>query len=53
MGAPLPRPVPGEESELEIRPILEADDFGEALTPEVRARDERIRAEAERLRKQS
>ncbi|HEY8432770.1 MAG TPA: YciI family protein [Sandaracinaceae bacterium] len=48
-----PDPMPGEESELEIRPILEADDFGEALTPEVRARDERIRAEAERLRKQS
>jgi len=38
-----PDPMPGEEAELEIRPILEADDFGEALTPELRAQEERLR----------
>jgi len=34
-------------TELEIRPIFEAEDFGKELTPEVRAREERIRAELE------
>jgi hypothetical protein len=38
-----PEPMPGEESELEIRPIFEAEDFGELLTPELRAREERLR----------
>lgn len=33
-----------EESEIEIRPVFEAADFGEALTPELREQDERIRA---------
>ena len=42
-----PNPMPGE-SELEIRPIFEASDFGEALTPELREQEERIRAEDER-----
>lgn len=31
-------------TEIEIRPVFEADDFGEALTPELRDRDERQRA---------
>ena len=31
-------------SEVEIRPILEAEDFGEAFTPELREQEERIRA---------
>src|SRR5512140_757740 len=35
-----PDPMPGEESEIEIRPILEADDFGAAATPELRAQEE-------------
>jgi hypothetical protein len=43
-----PDPMPGEESELELRPIFEAEDFGEAYTPEVRAQEERIRDEIER-----
>jgi len=30
---------------LEIRPIFEAEDFGKALTPELRKRDERLRAQ--------
>ena len=31
-------------TEVEIRPVFEADDFGEALTPELRAQEERLRA---------
>ena len=37
-----PNPMPGP-SELEIRPLFEAADFGEALTPEIAAQDERLR----------
>ena len=40
-----PNPT-GEESELEIRQVFEADDFGEAFTPELREQEERIRAQA-------
>ncbi|MBI2394822.1 MAG: YciI family protein [Deltaproteobacteria bacterium] len=43
-----PDPMPGEESELELRPIFEPDDFGAELTPELRAQEERLRAEVER-----
>jgi hypothetical protein len=32
--------------ELEIRQVFEADDFGEAFTPELREAEERMRAEA-------
>lgn len=42
-----PSPMPGEESELEIRPVFEADDFGEAFTPKLRAKEEQLRAELE------
>ena len=34
-----------EETEVEIRPVFEAADFGEALTPEIKAQEERIRAQ--------
>jgi hypothetical protein len=34
---------------LEIRPFFEAEDFGEAFTPELRAQEERIMAEAKKL----
>jgi hypothetical protein len=40
-----------EECEIEIRPVFEMEDFGEALTPELRKQEERIQAEAEKLRK--
>jgi hypothetical protein len=40
-----PNPVPGEESEIEIRQVFEAEDFGPALTPELRVQEERLRAE--------
>ena len=46
-----PDPMPGEESVLEIRPVFEADDFGKEYTPELRAQEERLRAEIERKRK--
>jgi hypothetical protein len=38
-----PNPMPGQESEIEIRQIFEAEDFGEAFTPELREQEERIR----------
>lgn len=43
-----PDPMPGENSELEIRPVFEADDFGKEFTPELRAQEERLRAEIEK-----
>lgn len=41
-----PNPT-GEESEIEIRQVFEADDFGPALTPELREQEERLRAQVE------
>jgi hypothetical protein len=38
-----PNPMPGE-SEIEIRPIVAAEDLGEAFTPELREQEDRIRA---------
>ncbi len=40
--------APFQEGEVEIRQIFEADDFGEAFTPELRAQEERLRAEADK-----
>jgi hypothetical protein len=40
-----PNPFPGMESEIEIRQVFEADDFGEAFTPELREQEERHRAQ--------
>jgi hypothetical protein len=34
-----------EECEIEIRPVFEVEDFGEAATPEIRERDARLRAQ--------
>ena len=39
-----PNPV-GQESQLELRPVFEADDFGAELTPELRQQEERLRAQ--------
>ena len=41
-----PNPMP-EDSVIEIRQIFEAEDFGAALTPELRAQEERLRAQVE------
>lgn len=46
-----PDPMPGEASVLELRRVFEAEDFGEALTPELRDREERLRVEVERQRR--
>jgi hypothetical protein len=43
-----PDPMPGEEAVLEIRPLFEADDFGEEFTPELRAQEGRLREEMAR-----
>jgi hypothetical protein len=42
----IPNPT-GEHSVVEIRPVIEIDDFGEILTPELRARDAQLRAQVE------
>ncbi|MEW5976020.1 MAG: YciI family protein [Acidobacteriota bacterium] len=39
-----PNPT-GAEGEIEIRQVFEADDFGPALTPELREQEERLRAQ--------
>ncbi|MFZ5895061.1 MAG: YciI family protein [Myxococcota bacterium] len=42
----IPEPHPGEpECTIEIRPVFEASDFGAEYTPELQARDERLRAQ--------
>ncbi len=38
--------APFEDAEVEVRQVFEADDFGEAFTPELREQEERVRAEA-------
>ena len=40
-----PNPFPGVDSEVEIRQVFEAEDFGPAMTPELRAQEEKLRAE--------
>ena len=40
-----PNPFNGIESEIEIRQIFEAEDFGAEFTPELREQEERLRAE--------
>ena len=41
-----PNPFPGEESEVEIRQIFEAEDFGAEYTPELQERDRKTAAQA-------
>ena len=43
-----PNPMP-TESEIEIRQVFEAEDFGAEFTPELREQEERIQAEAKKL----
>jgi len=42
-----PNPMESD-SEIEIRPVYEAEDFGEAFTPELQAQEERLRAQVAR-----
>jgi len=46
-----PNPMEGE-SEIEIRPVFEAEDFGAEFTPELREQEERLRAEIDGAAKQ-
>ena len=41
-----PNPMEGE-SMLELRPVFEADDFGDELTPELREQEDRLRSQIE------
>ena len=43
----IPNPDGAEEAEIEIRPIFEAEDFGDAYTPELREQEERLRTQIE------
>ena len=45
-----PNPMPGE-SEIEIRPVFEAEDFGAEFTPELREQEDRLRAQIEEQQK--
>ena len=45
-----PNPFPGE-SEIEIRQVFEAEDFGAEFTPELREQEERLRAQSEQRKK--
>jgi hypothetical protein len=40
-----PNPFAGVDSEIEIRQVFEAEDFGEAFTPELKEQEERLRAQ--------
>jgi hypothetical protein len=43
----IPSPDEGEEAIVEIRPVFEADDFGDEFTPELRARNDALRQQVE------
>jgi hypothetical protein len=43
----IPNPDPGTDGVVEIRPVFEAEDFGDELTPELREKEERLRKEVE------
>jgi hypothetical protein len=42
-----PNPT-GEQSELELRPVFEAEDFGAEFTPELREQEERLREQIQK-----
>jgi hypothetical protein len=50
--APFDVDDPKGEGEVEIRQVFEAEDFGDEFTPELREQEERVRAEAAKLKKQ-
>jgi hypothetical protein len=43
--------APFEDTEIEIRPLFEAEDFGAEFTPELREQEERLRAKMEKQKK--
>ena len=42
-----PNPMPGTDSEIEIRQVFEAEDFGAEFTPELREQEERLRTQVQ------
>jgi hypothetical protein len=46
----VPNPAEGQEGEIEIRQVFDADDFGDELTPALREKEERLRAQVEQNR---
>ena len=44
-----PNPMPEGEGVLELRPLFEMEDFGDEMTPALKATEERLRQQAERL----
>jgi Uncharacterized protein conserved in bacteria len=44
-----PNPMPDTEPEIEIRPIFEAEDFGSELTPELKEKENELRARIENV----
>jgi hypothetical protein len=42
----VPNPMPGTETEIEIRQVFEAADFGDSLTPELKENEERLRVQS-------
>jgi hypothetical protein len=48
-----PNPMPSQESEIEIRQVFEAEDFGAEFTPELREQEKRVWAQAEQLAKEA
>jgi hypothetical protein len=43
-----PNPMPGEDSEIEIRELFDADAFGDVMPPQVREQEDRLRAQVAR-----
>ena len=43
--------APFQETEIELRPVFEAEDFGAEFTPELREQEDRLRVEIERQKK--
>ncbi len=46
-----PNPMDAADSEIEIRPIFEAADFGDSLTPELKEKEEQLRKHSAQLGK--
>jgi hypothetical protein len=46
-----PNPMPGTESEIEIRQVFESEDFGDEFTPELREQEDRLRAQLDARQK--
>ena len=43
----IPDPMPDEEGIVEIRPVFEIEDFGDELTPDLRAKEQELRQQVE------